>query len=100
MIRFEARTSRSRQRGWAGLIVLLVGLVIVGMLLKTVLQQYGLTGTTGPASKATPVDSVSHDVTTTEVTPRNALERARGLESAVQQQAVDNAKRIDDALKK
>jgi hypothetical protein len=100
MIRFELGASRSRQRGWAGLIVLLVGLVIVGMLLKTVLQQYGLTGTTGPASKATPVDSVSHDVTTTEVTPRNALEQARGLEAAVQQQAVDNAKRIDDALKK
>ena len=99
MIRFDVGTSRSHQRGWAGLIGLLVALVIVGMLLKTVLQQYGLTGTTGPASKATPVDSVSHDVTATEVTPRNAIERARGLESAVQQQAVDNAKRIDDALK-
>ena len=100
MIRFPAGGPRSRQRGWAGLIVLLVALVIVGMLLKTVLQQYGLTGTTGPASKATPVDAVSHDVTTTEVAPRNAIERARGLESAVQQQAVDNAKRIDDALTK
>ncbi|HEY3179419.1 MAG TPA: hypothetical protein VGL25_11120 [Casimicrobiaceae bacterium] len=99
MVRFEASTSRSRQRGWAGLIVLLVALVIVGMLLKTVLQEYGLTGTAGPASKATPVDPVSHDVTTTDVTPRNAIERARGLESAVQQQAVEKAQRIDDALK-
>ena len=98
MIRFEG--SRARQRGWIGLIVLLAALVIIGVLLKTVLQQYGLTGDAGPASKATPVDSVSHDVTTTEVTPRNALERARGLESAVQQQAVENAKRIDDALQK
>jgi hypothetical protein len=97
MIRSEA--TRAQQGGWVGLIVLVVAVVIVGMLVKTVLKEYGLTGTTGPASKATPVDSVSHDVTTTEVTPRNALERARGLESAVQQQAVDNAKRIDDALK-
>jgi hypothetical protein len=97
MIRFEA--TRARQRGWVGLIVLVVALVIVGMLVKTVLKDYGLTGNTGPASKATAVDSVSHDVTTTEVTPRNALERARGLESAVQQQAADQAKRIDDALK-
>ena len=98
MIRFEM--TRARQRGWVGLVVLVVALVIVGMLLKTTLQEYGLTGNAGPASKATPVDSVSHDVTTTEVTPRNALERARGLESAVQQQAVENAKRIDDAVKK
>jgi hypothetical protein len=97
MIRFEA--TRARQRGWVGLVVLIVAVVIVGMLLKTVLKEYGLTGTTGPASKATPIDSVSHDVTTTEVTPRSALERARGLESAVQQQAADQAKRIDDALK-
>ena len=79
--------------------MVLAVVVIVGMLLKTVLKEYGLTGTTGPASKATPVDSVSNDVTATEVTPRNALERARGLESAVQQQASDQAKRIDDALK-
>ena len=97
MIRSEA--TRAQQRGWVGLIVLVVAVVIVGVVVKTVLKEYGLTGTAGPASKATPVDSVSHDVTTTEVTPRNALERARGLESAVQQQAVDNAKRIDDALK-
>ena len=97
MIRFE--TIRARQRGWVGLIVLVLALVIVGVLLKTVLQQYGLTGNAGPASKATPVDSVSRDVTTTEVTPRNALERARGLEASVQQQAADQAKRIDDALK-
>jgi len=97
MVRFQA--TRSQQRGWVGLIVLLVALVIVGVLLKTVLREYGLTGTTGPASKATPIDSVSHDVTTTEVTPRNALEHARGLESAVKQQAADQAKRIDDALK-
>jgi hypothetical protein len=97
MIRFQA--SRVRQGGWVGLIVLVVAVLIVGMLLKTVLREYGLTGTAGPASKATPVDSVSHDVTTTEVTPRNALERARGLESTVQQQAADQAKRIDDALK-
>ena len=97
MIRLQS--SRARQGGWVGLIVLVIAVVIVGMLLKTVLKEYGLTGTTGPASKATPVDSVSHDVTTTEVTPRNALERARGLESAVQQQAADQAKRIDDALK-
>src|SRR5262245_34328459 len=92
--------SRSRQRGWVGLIVLVVALVIVAMLVKTVLNEYGLTGTTGTASKATAIDPVSQDVNTVDSSPRNAMERARGLESSVQQQAAEQAKRIDDALKR
>jgi hypothetical protein len=92
--------SRRRQRGWIGLVGLLLALAMVALLAKTVLQQAGLSGLAGPASKATPVGSASHEVTATEPTPRNAIERARGLESAVQQQAVDNAKRIDDVLKR
>jgi hypothetical protein len=92
--------SRHRQHGWVGLVVLLLALVIVAVLMKTVLQQYGLTGgTTGSASKATQLDPVSPDGTVTAPSPRNALERARGLESSVQQQAKDIAKRIDDGTK-
>jgi hypothetical protein len=45
------------------------------------------------------VGAASHEVTATQPTPRDAMERARGLEAAVQQQAVDKAKRIDDAMK-
>ena len=90
----------SRQRGWVGLVVLVIALVIVAMLVKTVLNEYGLAGATGTASKATAVDPVSQDGAAGSASPRNAMERARGLESAVQQQAADQAKRIDDALKR
>ena len=87
----------ARQRGWAGLIVLLIAVVIVGLLAKTLLQTYGLTGTATTASKTTPVGQASHEVGAVTPAPRDAMERARGLEQSVQQQANDLSKRIDDA---
>jgi hypothetical protein len=87
-----------RQRGWIALIGLLLALVIVGVLLKTVMDQYGLTRKPGTAGQVTGLDPVSQD-TAVAPPPREALERARGLEASVQQQAADQAKRIDDALK-
>ena len=97
MRRLRERNTAARQGGWAGLIVLVIALVIVGMLAKTVLQTYGLTGTATTASKTTPVGQASHEVTTVVPAPRDAMERARGLEQNVQQQANDLSKRIDDA---
>ena len=79
--------------------MLLIALVIIGMLMKTMLQQYGLTGTAQPATRGTPLDPMMPDATVTTPAPMNAIERARGVEAQVQQQAVENAKRIDDALK-
>lgn len=98
MMRNPIASSR-RQRGWVGLVVLLLALVIVAVLMKSALQQYGLTGTAGPASKATQLDPASPDTTVDAPSPRNALERARGLEASVQQQGKDIAKRIDDGTK-
>jgi hypothetical protein len=89
----------ARQRGWIGLIVLLLAVVIVGVLEKTVLQQYGLSGTAAPATRGLPIDAAAPDATTNVPAPRNALERARGVESSVQQQAEDLSKRIDAATK-
>ena len=101
MMRESERSPPRRQRGWVGLVVLLIALVIVGMLMKTVLQQYGLTGKAGPASKATQLDAVSPDPSHVGAAPPpgNAIERARGLEANVQQQANDLSKRIDAATK-
>ncbi|MEO5765590.1 MAG: hypothetical protein ABIR52_09805 [Casimicrobiaceae bacterium] len=99
MKRRHDRSTPARQRGWAGLILLVIALVIVGMLAKTVLQSYGLTGTATPASRTTPVGQASHEVTTVVPAPRDAMERARGLEQSVQQQAQDLNKRIDEASK-
>jgi hypothetical protein len=93
----------ARQRGWVGLIGLIIALVIVAMLAKTVLEQYGLTGSARKPSTAgdrTGLGPVPHETTSVVPAPREAMERARGLESAVQQQAVDSARRIEEALRK
>jgi hypothetical protein len=100
MKRIRERTPPGRQRGWAALIGLVIALVIVAMLAKTVLEQYGMTRKPGPAGAATGLGPVPHETTSVVPAPRDAMERARGLESQVQQQAIDNAKRIDDALRK
>jgi hypothetical protein len=92
--------SRDRQRGWVGLIGLILALVIVGMLVKTVMDQYGLTRKPGTAQQATGLGPVPQDAAVDPPSPRNAMERARGLEASVQQQAAEQAKRIDDVLKK
>jgi len=96
MRRAMLEATAHRQLGWVGLVVLLLALVIVAVLAKDALQKYGLTGATGPASKATPVGQAAQDLTVAP-TPGNALERARGLEGSVKQQAEDLSKRIDDA---
>jgi hypothetical protein len=99
-MRRKGEFNRSHQAGWVGLIGLVLALVIVAMLAKTVLEQYGLTRKPGPAGDRTGLGPVPHETTAVVPAPRDAMERARGLESAVQQQAIDNAKRIDDALKR
>ncbi|MEP6942559.1 MAG: hypothetical protein ABI981_06465 [Betaproteobacteria bacterium] len=93
-----------RQGGWVGLIVLLVALVIVAVLSQTLLKRMGLlqddrttvrAGTRAPGAIAPgPIDA-----TGAAPAPINALERARGLESSVQQQSQDMTQRIDAQTK-
>jgi hypothetical protein len=99
-MRRKREYNRSHQGGWVGLIGLVLALVIVAMLAKTVLEQYGLTRKPGAGGDRTGLGPVPHETTSVVPAPRDAVERARGLESTVQQQAIDNAKRIDDALKR
>ncbi|HEY1326768.1 MAG TPA: hypothetical protein VGI14_07500 [Casimicrobiaceae bacterium] len=88
--------TRARQRGWIGLIGLLLALLIVFLLGKTVMQQMGLlNGTAKPATAAARPSNVQADVATPP--PMEALERARGLEAQVQQQAREQMERIDKA---
>jgi hypothetical protein len=81
--------------------VLLLALVIVAVLAQTALKRYGLLGDSATANSsargATAVSPGEVDPATT--TPRNALERARGLENAVRKQADDLGKQIDDTAK-
>jgi hypothetical protein len=98
------RTLRS-QRGWIGLVVLLIALVIVAMLSQKLLKQMGLfsedrvmskgAGARGPGAVA----DAPFDATGATPTPGNAMERAKGLESAVQQQSQDMTQRIDAQTK-
>ena len=98
------RTMHS-QRGWVGLIALLIALVIVGLLSQKLLKQMGLFsddrvttkagGPRGPAS----IGAVPLDVTGATPTPANAIERAKGLESTLQQQSQDMGQRIDAQTK-
>ena len=101
------RTSH-RQRGWLGLIGLLVALVIVAVLAQKVLKTYGLLSVAEPGARSVnergprgPGVAIPAPLDPTGVTPTPtaAIERARGLENAVQQQANDLSKRIDEGTK-
>ena len=94
-----------RQRGWVGLIVILLALVIVAVLAKDALKSYGLLG-----SAAIPADPTRQGERTrlpaaatdgnvaSPATPsfQAPIERARGVESTVLQQA-DQLRRDVDA---
>ena len=94
-----------RQRGWVGLVALLLALVIVAMLAQTALRRYGLLAA-GDAPAKNTASRVSGDAAPAELdpatvapTPRNALERARGVENTVRRQADELGKQIDDTAK-
>ena len=96
---------RARERGWVGLVVILVALVIVAFLAKDALRQYGLTpgkptvtkaGTPGERARAAgAVGGEALDVETAPQTPATVLERARGVEEMVKREADERASRMD-----
>ena len=88
---------RRRQRGWVGLVVILLALVIVAVLARTALKQYGLLDDPAKAPAASGASEAAQAAT---VTPRNALERAKGVEDMVKQGAAAQQKNIDDAISK
>jgi hypothetical protein len=91
--------SRARQRGWVGLVLILLALVIVGLSARTALKAYGLFDDRDkPRHAAAP--GASEVEQTAATTPRNALERARGVQDMVKQGAIEQEKRIDDAIPK
>jgi len=101
----EPGPGSARQRGW-GLVVLLLAVVIVALLAGTMLRQYGLAG--GSSARVEPgargegardpgLGMAPLDPGAAVPAPRTAIERARGLEDSVRQQAGDLNKRVDDA---
>jgi hypothetical protein len=89
--------SYAGQRGWVGLLVVLLALVIVGLLARTALKAYGVLDEP-KASQAKSGATETEQAAT--ITPRNALERAKGVQDMVNQGAIEQQKRIDDAIPK
>ena len=90
---------RDRQRGWVGLVLILLALVIVGLSARTALEAYGLFDDSDkPRHVAAPGATEADQAAT--ITPRNALERAKGVQDMVRQGAIEQEKRIDDAIPK
>jgi hypothetical protein len=91
--------SRARQGGWVGLVLILLALVIVALSAKSALKGYGLLDDKDkPARAAAPGANEAEQAAAT--TPRNALERAKGVQALVNQGAIEQEKRIDDATAK
>ena len=96
---------RSRQGGWIGLVVMLVGLVIVAFLAKEALKQYGLlpgkptaerAATPGERARAAgAVGLDAADLDSVPQVPGAALDRARGIEDMVRRRADERAQRMD-----
>jgi len=92
------------QRGWIGLIAILIALVIVALLAQTVLKTYGLlpgAETSGKAGSRIPGVAGTAEVDPTSATrvPATPIERARGLEQQLQRDADERGQRIDEQTK-
>jgi hypothetical protein len=98
------------QRGFLGLVVILIALLIVAWLAMDALKQYGAMSGTAAPSKAAPaaerprgpgagVTEAAPDVPTATPAPMDALGKARGLENAVREQAAETSRRIDEGTK-
>jgi hypothetical protein len=91
--------TRARQKGWVGLIGLLLALVVVALLGRSLLKQMGVFAD-APRERAVakrvsePVSVPSESASPSFTAP---MERARGVEQQLQQQAREQAARIDAA---
>ena len=97
-------SAAQRQRGWIGLIGILIALVIVALLAQTVLKTYGLLPGRDAAANAGPrgvgaVGPAPADPTVATPAAATPIERARGVEQQLQRDAQDLARRIDESAK-
>ena len=95
------RAFKHHQRGWVGLVVMLIALAIVAFLAKDALKQYGLLSGVGAERASTApaerqrnpgLDGTAADGTSN--APATPIERARGLEDTIKRQTEEQAKRM------
>jgi hypothetical protein len=101
----SGRGRPARQRGWAGVLAMLIVVGIVALLAGVLLRQNGLAGAPAPRAPAlspaagTVGGVAPPDAEVVVPAPMDALGRARGLEDSVRQQAADIDQRIDAGTK-
>jgi hypothetical protein len=89
-------TGGTRQTGWAGMIMLLVVVLIIGFLASSSLKQYlGVGG-----GRQVPAAAAADSPTTAPVVPATPIERARSVGDMMQKQAEEQSKKIDEAESK
>jgi len=93
-------SSREHQRGWLGLVAILLALVIVGLAARSALKAYGLFDNPDNKTRHSAAPGASEAEQAAAITPRDAMERARAVQDMVKQGAIDQEKRIDDAIPK
>jgi hypothetical protein len=93
---------RARQRGRAALIMGLVSVLIVAVVAKVTLAQFGLTPQSKPATVAATTgdgaDGAPFDDESTEASPptvKNAVDKARAVQGIVQRQNDELTARIE-----
>ena len=97
---------RHRQRGWVGMIIVLVALVIVALLAQTALKRYGLlsasapvVGKPGDLPRASGISPAPLDSSAATPAPTAPMERARNVERTLQRDTEDLSRRIDEQTK-
>ena len=76
---------REHQRGWIGLVALLIALAIVGWLAMSALKGYGVASKPAPAAPGAP--------------PTDPRERAKAVEQTVIEQSRETARQVEQAEK-
>jgi hypothetical protein len=97
----NSRSSRRLQQGWVGLIGLLIALLIVAWLSRTLIARLlpaPVTVHAGDSRVPGGQAPAPLDTNSASPNPRVELERAKGLQAEVQQQAADNEKRIEEHI--
>lgn len=97
--------ARRRQRGWVGLIVILLALALVALLGRTVLRETGLLGArppvaeTGERSRLPPGVGPAAEPASATPSSTAPIDRARAVEGMVLQGAVERGRQVDDGTK-
>jgi hypothetical protein len=103
--RAKEAAARNRQRGWVGMIIVLVALVIVAFLAQSALRQYGVLPARVPVAKpgdlprGPGIGAAPLDPTEATSAPATPIERARDLERTLQRDTQDLQRRIDEQSK-